>query len=171
MSLFPIPISVALRIDKIQRDFLWGRMGEGKKFHLVNWSQVCQPLKMGGLGVRNLRIFNQALMGKWLWRYGNEEDAFWSHLIFVKYGREVNGPYGISLWKHIRKGWGSFACHLHFEVGDDTKTKFWDDVWCGTCSLRNAFPELHRIARHKDAVVGDLIQFQNGVVSWVLDFT
>ena len=171
MSLFPIPISVALRIDKIQRDFLWGRMGEGKKFHLVNWSQVCQPLKMGGLGVRNLRIFNQALMGKWLWRYGNEEDAFWSHLIFVKYGREVNGPYGISLWKHIRKGWGSFACHLHFEVGDGTKTKFWDDIWCGTCSLRNAFLELHRIARHKDAVVGDLIQFQNGVVSWVLDFT
>ena len=54
MSLFPIPALVALRIDKIQRDFLWGRMGEGKKFHLVNWSQVCQPLKMGGLGVQNL---------------------------------------------------------------------------------------------------------------------
>ena len=38
MSLFPIPGLVALRIDKIQRDFLWGGMGEGKKFHLVNWS-------------------------------------------------------------------------------------------------------------------------------------
>jgi hypothetical protein len=38
MSLFPIPASVALRIDKIQREFLWGGMGEGKKFHLVNWS-------------------------------------------------------------------------------------------------------------------------------------
>ena len=38
MSLFPIPASVALRIDKIQRNFLWGGMGEGKKFHLVNWS-------------------------------------------------------------------------------------------------------------------------------------
>ena len=67
MSLFPIPASMALRIDKIQRDFLWGGMGKGKKFHLVNWSHVCQPLKMGGLGVRNLRIFNQALLGKWLW--------------------------------------------------------------------------------------------------------
>jgi hypothetical protein len=67
MSLFPIPASMALRIDKIQRDFLWGGMGEGKKFHLVNWSHVCQPLKMGGLGVQNLRIFNQALLGKWLW--------------------------------------------------------------------------------------------------------
>uniref|UniRef100_A0A2N9GDX6 Reverse transcriptase domain-containing protein n=1 Tax=Fagus sylvatica TaxID=28930 RepID=A0A2N9GDX6_FAGSY len=178
MSLFPIPVSVALRIDKIQRDFLWGGMGEGKKFHLVNWSQVCQPLKMGGLGVRNLLLFNQALLGKWLWRYGNEENAFWIHLISAKYGssfggwttREVNGLYGSGLWKHIRKGWESFARHLHFEVGDGSKTKFWDDVWCGSCSLRNAFPDLYRIARHKDAVVGDLLQFQNGGVTWLLDF-
>ena len=41
MSLFPIPVSVARRIDKIQRDFLWGGMGDKKKFHLVKWSQVC----------------------------------------------------------------------------------------------------------------------------------
>ena len=44
LSLFPIPSSVALCIDKIQRDFLWGGIGEGKKFHLINWHQVCQPL-------------------------------------------------------------------------------------------------------------------------------
>jgi exonuclease III len=178
MSLFPIPASVALRIDKIQRDFLWGGMGEGKKFHLVNWSQVCQPLKMGGLGVRNLRLFNQALLGKWLWRYGNEENAFWRHLISAKYGnsfggwttREVHGPYGSGLWKHIRKGWGIFTRHVHFEVGDGSKTKFWDDVWCGSCSLKHAFPDLYSIARNKDAAVGDLLQFQNGGVTWLIDF-
>ena len=165
MSLLPIPVSVALRIDKIQRDFLWGGMGEGKKFHLVNWSQVCQPFKMGGLGLRNLRVFNQALLGKWLWRFGNEENAFWRLLISAKYGssssgwttREVTGPYVSGLWKHIRKGWGSFAHHLHFEVGNGSKTKFWDAVWCGSCSLRTAFLDLYRITRHKDAVVGDLL--------------
>uniref|UniRef100_A0A2N9I6K3 Membrane magnesium transporter n=1 Tax=Fagus sylvatica TaxID=28930 RepID=A0A2N9I6K3_FAGSY len=84
--------------------------------------------------------------------------------------REVKGPYGSGLWKHIRKGWGSFARHLHFEVGDGSKTKFWDDVWCGTCSLQNAFPDLYRIVRHKDAVVGDLLHSQNGVVTWLFDF-
>jgi hypothetical protein len=41
MSLFPIPASVARCIDKIQRDFLWGGMGDERKFHLVKWSQVC----------------------------------------------------------------------------------------------------------------------------------
>ena len=56
--------SVALRIDKIQRDFLWGGIDEGKKFHLINWHQVCQPLKSGGLGFRNIRVFNRVLLSK-----------------------------------------------------------------------------------------------------------
>jgi hypothetical protein len=86
LSLFPIPSSVAIRIDKIQRDFLWGGIGEGKKFHLINWHQVCQPLKSGGLGFQNIRVFNRALLGKWLWRYGTETDAFWRSIIFSKYG-------------------------------------------------------------------------------------
>ena len=55
-------------------------------------------------------------------------------------------------------------------MGDGSKTKFWDDFWCGTCSLQNAFPDLYRIARHKDAVVGDLLHSQNGVVTWLFDF-
>jgi hypothetical protein len=63
-----------------------------------------------------------------------------------------------------------FARHLHFEVGDGSKTKFWDDVWCGSCSLKHAFPDLYRIARNKDAAVGDLPQFQNGAVTWLIDF-
>jgi hypothetical protein len=33
MSLFPLPTSVANRIEKLQRDFLWGGMGEEVKFH------------------------------------------------------------------------------------------------------------------------------------------
>ena len=40
LSLFPMPVSVALRIDKISERFFveWNGGGEGKKFHLVNWS-------------------------------------------------------------------------------------------------------------------------------------
>jgi hypothetical protein len=159
MSLFPIPASVARRIDKIQRDFLWGGMGDERKFHLVNWSQVCQPLKLGGLGIRNLTKFNKALLGKWLWRYGNEEDAFWRLLICSKYGnshggwitREVSGPHGVSLWKTIRKEWGNFVKYVNFEVGDGTKVKFWLDTWCGSSSLKEGYPDLFRIARDKEA--------------------
>ena len=36
LSLFPVPMSVANRIEKIQRDFLWGGMGDEHKLHLVS---------------------------------------------------------------------------------------------------------------------------------------
>ena len=77
ISLYPIPTSVANRIAKLQRDFLWGGLGDEPKFHLVNWSTVCTPLSLGGLGIKNLRTFNVALLGKWLWRFRQERDALW----------------------------------------------------------------------------------------------
>jgi len=40
MSLFPIPTSVSNRLEKIQRDFLWGGLGDEFKNHLVSWSKV-----------------------------------------------------------------------------------------------------------------------------------
>jgi hypothetical protein len=41
LSFFPIPMGVANRLDKLQRDFLWGSIGDEFKFHLVNWSTIC----------------------------------------------------------------------------------------------------------------------------------
>jgi hypothetical protein len=55
LSLLPIPVAIAKRIESIQCDFLWGGMGEEFKFHLVKWRKVCSPIREGGLGILNLR--------------------------------------------------------------------------------------------------------------------
>jgi hypothetical protein len=51
LLLFPIPVSVAKRPGRLQREFLWSGMGDEAKFHLVNWHRICTPIKEGGSGV------------------------------------------------------------------------------------------------------------------------
>ena len=35
LSLFKVPASIVLRIEKLQSDFLWSSSGEGKRDHLA----------------------------------------------------------------------------------------------------------------------------------------
>ena len=72
MSLFYLPRKVRLRLEKIQKDFLWGGGALVQKHHIVRWNLVCLEKKKGGLSVRNLALMNSALLCKWNWRYANE---------------------------------------------------------------------------------------------------
>ena len=139
MSLFRIPSLVCKRLEKIQRDFLWGGGNLEKKPHLVSWVKVCTDKKVGGLGVRSLNNLNKALLGKWLWRFANERDSFWRRTIRSKFGEsqggwcsgEVRNSFGTGLWKEIRKGWDMVRLNAKFVVGNGSRISFWKDVWGG----------------------------------------
>ena len=77
LSLFTIPKAVATRLERIQRNFLWGSSVECFKYPLVAWEKVCLPRELGGLGIWKLAPFNQTLFGKWLWRCGHETSHLW----------------------------------------------------------------------------------------------
>ncbi|RVX05589.1 hypothetical protein CK203_027285 [Vitis vinifera] len=42
---------VAAKIERLQRDFLWSGVGEGKRDHLASWDVVCKPRGKRGIGV------------------------------------------------------------------------------------------------------------------------
>ena len=50
MSMLSIPRKVRLRLEQIQRDFLWAGGVLEKKPHLVRWSLVCLEKSNGGWG-------------------------------------------------------------------------------------------------------------------------
>jgi len=61
-----MPKRVMRKIERIQR---WGKREGSGKIASVKWDKVCLPKEDGGLGVKNIRIFNTALLAKWRWSF------------------------------------------------------------------------------------------------------
>jgi hypothetical protein len=73
----------------------------------VKWDVVCQPKRLGGLGVRDLRAVNISMLAKWRWRLLNDDNALWKEVIKGKCSESVIGkvelrddckPWFSSLW-------------------------------------------------------------------------
>ena len=134
------------------------------------WDKVCSPIEMGGLGIRNLESFNQALFGKWLWRYGHEVTHLWRKVISTKYGEGKGGwstrvrrrAHGCGLWRSISEGWESFSKNFSFVMSDGTRILFWHDRWVGVDSLKILYPELYVISAKKEACIYDVLCQQKG---------
>ena len=113
MFIFVIPWKVSARLEKIQRDFLWGGGALDKMPHLVNWKICCADKKEDGLGIRNLVALNKALLRKWSWRFAKEREPLWKQVIIDKFGLERGGwclrvgrgGFGVGVWKAIRREW------------------------------------------------------------------
>ncbi|WKA06987.1 hypothetical protein VitviT2T_024859 [Vitis vinifera] len=164
MSLLCLPSVVRRRLEKIQRDFLWGGGNLEQKPHLVRWEVVCLNKKKGGLGVKNLSILNKALLAKWNWRFANEREALWNQVIRGKYGeerggwssREVREAHGLGLWKGIRMNWELACNRLVFIVGNGRRVRFWRDKWCGDSPLCSSFPSLFALTDDREESVANV---------------
>jgi len=47
-------------------------------------------------------------------------------------------------------------------LGDRSKIRFWDDVWCGEMPLKEAFPSLYDIVCDKNSLVATHLIMENG---------
>ena len=86
-----MPKSVARRLEKLQRNFLWGGANGGNKAHLIKWEVVCADKEKRGLGLRKLIWLNKALLGKWIWRFARVKEELSKKVLVAKYGQEEFG--------------------------------------------------------------------------------
>ena len=125
-----MPKTIAKRLEKVQRDFLWGGGNLERKVHLVNWEVVCVDKNKGGLGLRKLALLNKALLGKWIWRFASDKDNLWKQVIMAKYGQECHGwrtkkanrAFGVGVWKEILKETDWCWDNMVFIAGKGTKS-------------------------------------------------
>ena len=172
MSILCMLRSVRLRLEQIQRDFLWGGGALERKIHLIKWPVVCSDKSKGGLGVKCLSTLNRAFLGKWSWHFMVENEALYYQVISRKYGVEEGGWYtregregfGVGLRKEIRKESSWLNNYIGFSVGNGSRIKFWLDPWCGGKALCNSFPFLFALMVSKEEWVAEVweISFEGG---------
>jgi hypothetical protein len=69
------------KIEKVFRGFLWAGRAAANGGHChVNWSRVCRPLRLGGLGIPDLGRTAISLRVRWLWKMRTDPLRRWSGL-------------------------------------------------------------------------------------------
>lgn len=99
--------------------------------------------KNGGLGLKNLEIMNDALMGRLVWNVVSKPTALCLKVLSGKYRRECDLSKECKVlksdsetWKNLGRIWPSIISNFVWEVGNGKKTRFWDDVWVDVgCNL------------------------------------
>ena len=85
MSCFKIPESLCDDLTSMIRNFWWGQKSEEKKIPWVSWEKMCEPKAGGGLGFKNLKCFNLALLAKQGWRLQLANDSLAFRVLKAKY--------------------------------------------------------------------------------------
>jgi hypothetical protein len=96
MTLERVPKKVILILRRLAFNFLWNGQACRRRFHLCGWETLSKPRRVGGWGLKNLFIFNTALLASSFWRAATQE-CIWHRIIADKY----MGSLPFSAW--IRK--------------------------------------------------------------------
>lgn len=125
------------------------------------------------MGIKPLKLVNQALLGKWLWRLREEGDSLWFKVVAAKYGVsrggwDLGGPsyHFFGLWRGIMSVKNSFETNIKFRLEDGKRLFFWLDCWAGDTSFATQFPSLFACARDREAKACDYMVRNGDYTLW-----
>ncbi|GKB31892.1 RNA-directed DNA polymerase, eukaryota, reverse transcriptase zinc-binding domain protein [Tanacetum coccineum] len=110
-------------------EFVYGKLTK------VTWKQVCKPKDCGGLGVKDLEKWNEALLAKHLWNNASKKDSLWVkwiHAVRLKdasiWNVQWNEKDGWN-WKCLLEIRDKIAHNFQFKIRDGSNILMWYDRW------------------------------------------
>ena len=95
MSCFKLPRGLCEHINGIIRKFSWGSKDGQRKTTWVSWKTMSKPKFMGGgLGFRDVELFNLALLARQAWRLLQDPESLSARVLRARYYPDCHLGYG-----------------------------------------------------------------------------
>lgn len=134
LSLFLIPESICDEVERKLNACLWGRDGvRGIKW--ITWKKLCVPKECGGLGLKELRKFNIAMLAKQSWRLLTEANPLVSAVMKARYYPRTElleaklGSNPSYMWRGIFSSLEILKKGVRRKIGNGENTLVWGDLW------------------------------------------
>ncbi|KAF7832358.1 uncharacterized protein G2W53_014691 [Senna tora] len=135
MSCFLMPQNLCHKLNMLMAKFWWGDNSDNSKIHWISWSGLSDPKSCGGMGFKDLRDFNLALLAKQGWRILQHPESIMSKTLKAKYFNNSSfleakaGTAASYTLKSIIQGRDVLKLGLVRRVGDGNNIKVFSDPW------------------------------------------
>jgi hypothetical protein len=138
MSSFLIPKGLCDHMESQISNFWWGSNVDKRKIHWVNWKKTCKAKSKGGMGFKDLRAFNEALLAKQGWRLITNPSSLVARVLKAKYYPncdflKAKQPHTTSYsWQSIYKASWLLKKGCLWYIEDGSRINIWTDRWIHT---------------------------------------
>ena len=135
MSCFKLPTTLCEELTEIVRHFWWGQVKDENELAWLSWEKMCLPKERGGMGFRDLQLFNLALLAKQGWRLQTNSSSHFYWVYKAKYFPScdfVEASMGCQpsyAWRSIMAAQPLVRRGMWWQVGDGKMIKVWKDKW------------------------------------------
>lgn len=135
MSCFYLPGYLLDSIEAAIRGFWWGSDTQKRRMAWLACDRMCFPKKQGGMGFRDLRAFNMALLAKQGWRLMSNPESLVARVFKARYFpngiflEARSGSRPSAAWSSISKARILINKRRRIRIGNGYSTKIWDSPW------------------------------------------
>ena len=161
MSCFKISESLCNELNSMISSFWWGQKDKERKMTWVSWKKLCTPKDRGGMGFRDLKDFNLALLAKQGWRILKNQNSLVYRVFKAKYFAQCSfweaqvGRRPSYAWRSIMAAREVLERGSKWSIGNGEQVRIWKDRWIPSpSSFKVASP---RSPHSEDVLVATLI--------------
>jgi hypothetical protein len=161
MSCFLIPKDICDQIEKAICKFWWGGKDSNNKIHWKARSELFKPKFNGGLGFREMHLFNKAMLAKQVWRLHVSPDSLLNQVLKAKYFPQtdiLHSQIGLNpsyTWRSIHHAIWIINKGSCWNISTGDKVQIWEDNWI---PQQNGYKILTPKADNHITKVSELIQ-------------